>query len=492
MSIHPIFQIIINIERANNEEMVRRESSFLLTYLDDHPKALGLCDKEGNLPLHRLLEIQFMTTGIDPSLIVKIMDKYPLALRQYNKVLQLPIHIECKNQCRSSILSRCVELFPEGLLVVDKEGNLPLHRLLRNKYSTIEAVRVLIVKYPAILQSKDMYGNLPLHIECQHRCRSSIISKCIELYPRALAIADSENCLPLHRLLQNESDVDVILMVIEKCPGVLQQEDEYGDLPLHVECENRCRSSIILKCVEVYPEVLLTLGKNRSQPLHILLCNELSSIIDILTIIEAYPVILQYEDRLGHFPLHLECWNQCRSAIISMMIDLYPEALEKIGYEKHLPLHLLLGNEASTVDDALMMIEKFPIALLHRNIYTNFPTHMECRSRCRPHIISKCFELQPESVDGKAISLMSTKINKNNFRAYASVLSIIFTARPMAMYYRNLYPDYDIADDPYYRRRILSLMPRHVFTPIHRIDYRNLNLQSRAAMIMLMSQMRRL
>jgi hypothetical protein len=55
-------------------------------------------------------------------------------------------------------------------------------------------------------------------------------------------------------------------------------------------------------------------------------------------------------------------------------------------------------------------------------------------------------------------------------------------------YYENL--DDDFQEYPEYRRRILNLLPHHVFTPAHKSDYRDLNWQPRAAMMMLLSQMK--
>jgi hypothetical protein len=81
-------------------------------------------------------------------------------------------------------------------------------------------------------------------------------------------------------------------------------------------------------------------------------------------------------------------------------------------------------------------------------------------------------------------------VNKGNFLTYAPALSVIFTARPMSLYDREASLKYDIRDDPHNRRRILNLLPRHVFTPIYDTDYRDLNWKLRAAMLMLLSQMK--
>jgi hypothetical protein len=163
---------------------------------------------------------------------------HPEKLRMKDKSGNLPLHQECSNQCRSAILSKCVELYPEALAVTDCKGYLPLHRLLSNNASSIEDELMMIEKYPAALQqTAGTSQNLPIHIEYKYRCRSSIILKCIELYPESLGDAGRERCLLLHRLLSNESSsIEDALMMMEKYPAALQHPSDEGELPLHIEC----------------------------------------------------------------------------------------------------------------------------------------------------------------------------------------------------------------------------------------------------------------
>jgi hypothetical protein len=105
----------------------------------------------------------------------------------------------------------------------------------------------------------------------------------------------------------------------------------------------------------------------------------------------------------------------------------------------------------------------------------------------------RCIELYPESVDDDIICLVFDNINEHNYHrgsGYRSVVTMIFTIRPMSLYRPRASKINDIRTNPDYRRRILNLLPRHVFTPRHELDYRDLNWQPRAAMMMLLSQMK--
>jgi hypothetical protein len=281
-----------------------------------------------------------------------------------------------------------------------------------------------------------------------------------------------------------------------------QKYPEIDEYALHKECKNQCRPSVVVQYIEVYPQ---TLAMNESfcsleprsvvtgLPLHWLLRNQFSSFNLALMMIDKYPAALQY--MINGLPLHIECRNQCRSVIISKCIELYPKALAEMDEKGYLPLHSLLANAllSSSIDDALVMIEKYPAAVkLELRLQGILPIHLECMNRCRPTIISKCIELYPESLDNNTILTILRKINKSNFNAYASVLSTLFTVRPMSLYDRDTFVGDDLRLKSTYRRRILNLLPGHVFLDslIHDADYRDLNWDSREAMMMLLSQMK--
>jgi ankyrin repeat protein len=381
----------------------------------------------------------------------------------------------------------------------DEVEYLPIHSVLEDEESSIEDALVMIEKYPAALQYQNEFGFLPIHIECMYRCRPAILSKCIELSVESLAQADEDGYMPLHALLINSSSsIDQALMMIEKYPVALEHENSLGQLPLHIECKYRCRSSIIFKCIELYPESFIesssAIRPMANLPLHLYLANDASSAEDALILIEKYPAVLEHQNRDADLLLHIECKYACRSSIISKCIEQCPESLSVVDEEGNLPLHRLLENKSSSINDALMMIEKYPAALKQRKfngwLKTYLPLHVECENQCRSPIISKCISRYPESLDDVAVSLIFQKVNQENFHEYSSLLSMVLTARPMSLYHRGSSSSHDMRDDPYYRRRILHLLPRHVYTPTHDADYQDLNGQPRAAMMMLLSQMK--
>jgi ankyrin repeat protein len=390
----------ILIHRIDESEDPRTTSTKLSTHIQDIENIL---DFSQHLSRHhekddQLLHVWLsqMLSTIEDALISVMIEKYPSALEHRH---DLPLHLDSCTHCRSSIISLCIELYPGVLSRADEDGYLPLHRVLRNGSSCIDDALIIIEKYPAALHHHSHDGFLPLHSECMNQGRSSIISKCIELYPEALGTADRQGLLPLHTLLSNElSSEEDALMLIEKYPAALQHHND-GLLPIHLECARRCRSSIISKCIELYPGGLAMAYRQVYLPLHYLLDNKSSSIDLALLVIENHPAALSHPDRDGRCPLHVECWNRCRSDIISKCIELYPEALAIPDRYGNMPLHRLLWNKASTIDDVMMVLANYPAALEHSNRDGICPLHIALTCLLyRPVIISKCIELYPQAL----------------------------------------------------------------------------------------------
>jgi hypothetical protein len=459
--------------------------SILSKCIELYPECLRNAAYSGNLPLHCVL--QNKRSSVDVALM--FMGKNLDTLKHKDTRGKLPIDIECENQCRSIIISKCIELYPECLSMTEIRGFPILNGFLVNESSSVDATLVMIEAYPDAL--KRPYGNgwLPIHMECMKQCRSTILSRCIELCPESLAKPDSNRCIPLHHLLYNvSSSIEDALIMMDKYPDALKHPDRDGNLPIHIECNRKCRSTILSRCIELCPESLAKPDDDWHLPLHQLLRNRSSSIDDALILINRYPEAVTHRGKYDEFPIHIECDRQCRSIIISRCIELCPESLAKPERSRDLPLNRLLRNRSSSIDDALMMINKYPEAVTHRGRNREFPIHNECRVQCRSTIIAKCIELCPESIDEDLFMIICCKVDRNNFQNYASVLSLIFNTHPMSLY--NPTELHDIRHDLYYRRKILNLLPRHVFTPTmpHDADSRDLNWQPRAAMMMLFGQ----
>jgi hypothetical protein len=192
-----------------------------------------------------------------------MIERYPEALKHAAEYKSsLPLHMECKTQCRSDIITRCIELYPQSISIAETEGYLPLHYVISHPSSSEATTLMLIEKYPQAIEHvvDDYYNNdggLAIHIECKTQCRPSIIAKCIELFPEGLALVNEHDFLPLHNVFWNSSSSEVAaVMVMEKYPAALLFRDDEGNLPIHMECKNRFSPAVISRCAELCPESL--------------------------------------------------------------------------------------------------------------------------------------------------------------------------------------------------------------------------------------------
>jgi hypothetical protein len=376
-----------------------------------------------------------------------------------------------------------------------------LHQLLANHSSSMEDALLWIDHHPSALQHWNSKQELPLHIECNHRCRLAVIAKCIELYPEALFVeSDIFGTLPLQILLDNyKTSVEDALFIIQKYPGTLKHQDKYGRLPLHVECADRWRSAIISQCIELYPEALALAGKEGLLPIHYALADNFSSMDIFLMMIEKYPAAIHHQDKYDNLPLHIECQYQCRPLVVCKCIELYPRSLAVTKNTNMLPLHVILRNPASSSSLAELIIDKYPAALHNSDHHGNLPIHIECNSRCRSAIISKCIELYPEALSVSThtglipwTSALST-MNKTRKVGMMKSLSILLSAHPESFYHPPRDPIINklaMMQDPLWRRMILNLLPSCLSSASHVQSHHDLNWQSRCSLLHLWLQIR--
>jgi ankyrin repeat protein len=503
---------IANVLEFREECKNKCRSSLILQYIDICPESLKVADELGYLPLHWLLWNDLST--IEDALMM--IEEYPAALQQKNGEGQLPLHIECNNQCRSSIISKCVELYPDALTIAANEGYLPLHWLLWNKSSTIQDALMMVEKYPAALQHQNDYDYLPLHIECNNRCRSAIILKCVELYPESLSKSDRNAFLPLHMLLMNElSSTGDAQAMMEKYPEALQHQNVDGELPLHIECRHRSRWLVILKCVELYPESLAIAEHELGHlPLHCFLWNDRPFVDAAFMMMDKYPAAVQHRSRHGYLPIHIECLKQCRSSIVSKCVELFPVSLAVADRQKCFPLHRLLSNKSSFIGNALIFINKYPAALKHRLNNGDFPIHIECYNQCRLAVVRKCIHDYPESLelpDGGGNTPLNISLNKVLVVSIKSstggsnppdqykvlpVLSFLTNANPSS--YAKLFLDL-VADtknlfsnrSDLTRRMLQNLMPVEMLSPAICKDHHELNWKPRSSLMLFLLGIRK-
>jgi hypothetical protein len=88
-----------------------------------------------------------------------MMEKHSAALQHRDNCRRLPIDVECINQCRLSVISKCIELYPESLTEADYETKeLPLHRSLQYESASVQVALLMIEQISSSIEtSKDSW-----------------------------------------------------------------------------------------------------------------------------------------------------------------------------------------------------------------------------------------------------------------------------------------------------------------------------------------------
>jgi ankyrin repeat protein len=210
----------------------------------------------------------------------------------------------------------------------------------------------------------------------------------------------------------------------------LSLDDSSNPQYLLHECKTACRSSIILQYIDSHPEALLVADRCSHLPFHFYLGNKNSTAELALLMIEKYPAALQQSNDKGELPLHIECSNICRSTIVSTCIEIYPEALAKASNRGDLPLHSILRRKSATVEQALMMLEKYQAAMYHKNKHSYLPLHIECMCQCRSVIIDKCIEVYEAILTADSVGNLPFHILASNFSSTVDQIIMVIDNYP--------------------------------------------------------------
>jgi hypothetical protein len=343
------------------ENMCRK--AVICKYVELYPQGLSVAAEGGNLPLHIILSNILSTE----EMVLMIIDMYPEAIRCPDTYGSYPIHIECLNAGRWSIISRFIELYPEAMKIPSGPQLIPLHYLMAPHMLSKCNIASLTSKYPELLDIVDFCG-------CMIPTES---------FPETAFIEEG-----------------TVLQLIDAYPVALQYQGCMGNLPIHIECLYEARKSVIMRCIELYPESLEIANDLNSLPLSCLLNVSQFSADIICQMIDRYPKSLEHRDNGGNLPIHIECSKGSQIQVISKCVEFYPEGLEKVdGMEYMLPLQCLLMSDTSSLDAALYVMDQYPEAIKHRRFNgDSYPLHAECMKQCRLRVLSKCYEFYPDAI----------------------------------------------------------------------------------------------
>jgi hypothetical protein len=127
-----------------------------LKCIELYKESLLIPNIKGWLPLHALLRTrrQYQYPKVTPvKTALMVVDQGPAAVRHHDNYGNLPIWVECYCQARYPVVAKCIELYPQSLMLKNCKRQIPWSILTwfqirvrsERNYSALQAVLKLIV-----------------------------------------------------------------------------------------------------------------------------------------------------------------------------------------------------------------------------------------------------------------------------------------------------------------------------------------------------------
>jgi hypothetical protein len=111
-----------------------------------------------------------------------------------------------------------ISAYPEGLLVPNADGQLPLHKAVDHEYPSLESIGTLLEACPAAAEAFDHEGYLPLHITLDCPNPDYLVAeKLLKFYPNGAKMSTGDGLLPMHIIMSSNDQpsvdfIDALLM----------------------------------------------------------------------------------------------------------------------------------------------------------------------------------------------------------------------------------------------------------------------------------------
>jgi len=378
--------------------------------------------------LHHLVEVFRLLVETNPS-AVQLQSRSGFTLLHYI-VCAREINITTK-----SIIQLLLEAWPEGPLVLDAYGALPLHFLCSKKYDIeeeevlLDIARLLIDAYPDSLRQNNSvgksplhlatslsspalcqlivsydldlvklptrYGHLPIHIACAHNAGIDTVRYLLELFPDSIRIRDCGGCHPIHIHIDYYNGKDqcqILRFLLERHPDSASEPitasviEGWGDpnyegrLPLHLACIRGLCLKDLMMVFNAYPEAINIKDGTGKIPSDYLQVSRRKSFMfaQLENAAISKDERVRVADASGRLPLHTALYDSECLGGIKLLVNGYHEALQQADGEGLYPLHIACMK--GLLDIVKYLLEEEASVVSKRTLAGKLPVHLLCEA----------------------------------------------------------------------------------------------------------------
>ena len=257
--LYPIQAAVEGIELRDNPETALEIVQFLL----DRDPNVKLQTCEGMSLLHYACGQEYNDSNIEAGIqMIKIIyNAHPEAIEDnrivsgiegYHQEVQVFLHIQL-GHARQAKVHRL-------MTTPDINGQLPLHKALRNDSACFGSIKLLVKGNPAALQSADNRGRLPLHIACMHHDSVRVIQYLVGLDATTLDAVDRHGNTALH-LASRGARYETIALLLDEFDAVsVSKRNTNEKLPIDLLLESD--EVLNRECIEYTESVFRLLRAN--------------------------------------------------------------------------------------------------------------------------------------------------------------------------------------------------------------------------------------
>ena len=260
-----------------------------------------------------------------------------------------------KSNPSTEVMMMLIDANPGGLKQKDRDGNLPIHSSLENRYAfPTSLIAKMLTVYPGSTKVFDKDHNLPLH--CAYHSYSGkqlveLVKLLLATDPKAGLVKDKTwKSFLLHHMCKQNKSLALIKAFCKGCPKACTLKDAGGNLPLHVMCEKGDSSPLkVIEClISWYPEGISIRDRDGNTGLHSAcecLNTNLFSVVSLMLGVDAGPnCAATLKDKDGNLAIHSACESKrldgkVQAMVIDMLVDAYPSGLGIKDRDGNMALH---------------------------------------------------------------------------------------------------------------------------------------------------------